>query len=268
MNVKPDFSLGHDSTQRSDLHTIAAVRRFGLYIPMTFAANTILAEHTTELPDWLGDDLSNRTAGAGGTGSHRVRHDGVNSAIYDAINTVATHRVVLGDREKRHEYQQYNDGHVADIIRPGQSLWGTNWIGETKVISPYDKTQRVGNGTDAHGGSRTDFGHAFAFGNTEEKLHLQIMGCKARGLPSDPPLNHATGEGWVHAHIGDYADPLTNKNNVVIPLIAETFGGLGRELVRTLKFLARSAGNIARGRDSTDYGRAPALPGPPSLPPA
>ena len=90
------------------------------------------------------------------------------------------------------------------------------------------------------------------------------MGCKARGLPSDPPLNHATGEGRVHAHIGDYADALTNKNNAVVPLIAETlFGGLERERVRTrtLKFLARSAGDIALGRDSTDYGCARRSPG-------
>ena len=42
----------------------------------------------------------------------------------------------------------------------------------------------------------------------------------------------------MHAHIGDYADALTNKNNnAVNPLIAETFGGLGRELVRTLKLV-------------------------------
>ena len=104
-------------------------------------------------------------------------------------------------------------------------------------------------------------GHAFAFGNTEEKLHLKILGCKARGLPTDPPLNHTTGEGRVLAHKGDYTDALVNKNNAVVALIAETFGGLGWQLVRTLKFIARTASDVARGRDSTDYGRARRGPG-------
>ena len=65
----------------------------------------------------------------------------------------------------------------------------------------------------------------------------------------------------MHAHRGDYADALSNKNNAVIALIAEIFGGLGRMLTRTLKFLVRIASDSARGRDSTDYGRARRSPG-------
>jgi hypothetical protein len=53
-----------------------------------------------------------------------------------------------------------------------------------------------------------------------------------------------------------------NKYNAVVPLIAETFGELGRGLTRTLKFCARTAGDrAARGRDSSDYGRARHSPG-------
>ena len=143
----------------------------------------------------------------------------------------------------------------------GASLWGTDWIGETKAVSPFDKTHRAGLGTAAHGGCPADAGHAFAFGNTEEKMHLQILGCKARGRPDEPPLDHHTGKGRVHLRRGDYHDALVNKNNAVVPLIAETFGGLARGLTRTLKFCARTAGDRARGRDSSDYGRARRSPG-------
>ena len=131
----------------------------------------------------------------------------------------------------------------------------------SKVISPFDKTHRAGLGTAAHGGCAADVGHAFAFGNTEERMHLLILGCKARGRPDEPPLDHYTGKGRVHFKRGDYHDALVNKNNAVVPLVIETFGGLGRHMTRTLKFAARTAGDVARGRDSSDYGRARHSPG-------
>ena len=43
--------------------------------------------------------------------------------------------------------------------------------------------------------------------------------------------------------------------------IVEIFGGLGWRLRRHLKFIACSAGDKARGRDGTDYGRARRSPG-------
>jgi hypothetical protein len=87
-------------------------------------------------------------------------------------------------------------------VQIGASLWGIDWIGETKVVSsPFDnKTHRAGLGTAAHCGCPAYAGHAFAFGNTEEKMHRQILGCKARGRPDEPPFDHYTGKGRVHHH--------------------------------------------------------------------
>ena len=34
------------------------------------------------------------------------------------------------------KYKQYNAGHVPDLIKPGDSAWGTDWLGESKVPSP------------------------------------------------------------------------------------------------------------------------------------
>ena len=94
---------------------------------------------------------------------------------------------------------QYNEGHVPDIVHPGASAWGTDWIGETKVPSPLgaapakDQCEHVG--------------HLVAFGNTEEWLHRQILGCRARNQPAQPPaggrlppFDHKTGEGHVPFH--------------------------------------------------------------------
>ena len=64
-----------------------------------------------------------------------------------------------------------------NLVQPGASAWGTDWIGETKVPLPLgaasakDQCERIG--------------HLVAFGNTEEWLHRQILGCRARDLP--PP---------------------------------------------------------------------------------
>ena len=63
------------------------------------------------------------------------------------INSFAMHTTLLGDRGKRDHYDRYNAGDVPYIIQPGGSLWGTDWQGETKVVSQFDNTQRVAYGT-------------------------------------------------------------------------------------------------------------------------
>ena len=40
-------------------------------------------------------------------------------------------------------------------------------------------------------------GHLFAFGNTEERLHRDILGCRERDRPADPPFDNNTGKGHV-----------------------------------------------------------------------
>ena len=49
---------------------------------------------------------------------------------------VATGTVLLGDKQEADKYKQYNAGHVPDLIKPGDSAWGTDWLGESKVPSP------------------------------------------------------------------------------------------------------------------------------------
>ena len=87
-----------------------------------------------------------------------------------------------------------------------------------------------------------------AFGNTEEWLHRQILGCRARNQPAQPPaggrlppFDHKTGEGHVPFHGGDYHDARYKKRNQVVPLIVEALGGIGRRGARCLRFLARRA---------------------------
>ena len=101
-------------------------------------------------------------------------------------------------------YEMYNVGHCADPIQPGASTWGTDWLGDTKVASPLTATYHAGRGSHENGGTICDVGHEFGFGNTEEDLHLNVLGCRERGREADGFFDHATGTGWVKARKGDY----------------------------------------------------------------
>ena len=157
--------------------------------------------------------------------------------------------MIVGDKTNAGATKQYNVGHVSDLVQPGASAWGTDWIGETKVPSSIgaspaqDQCEHVG--------------HLIAFGNTEEWLHRMILGCKARGRDTGdtPSFDHTTGEGHVPFHKGDYHDAVFNKRNQVVPLIVEALGGIGRRGARCLRFLARRASCRKRGRDGTTYSR-------------
>ena len=59
-----------------------------------------------------------------------------------------------------------------------------------------------------------------------QRLHRDILGCRERDRPADPPFDHNTGRGHVAFHKGDYYDAIYNKNNHVVPLIVEVFGGI------------------------------------------
>ena len=63
----------------------------------------------------------------------------MNRAWQRALAAVATGSVLLGDKEEKDKYKMYNEGYVPDLVRPGASEWGTDWIGESKVASPLTK---------------------------------------------------------------------------------------------------------------------------------
>ena len=63
-------------------------------------------------------------------------------------------------------------------------------------------------------GTVADVGHLYAFGNTEERYRIKILGCKGKGtLGVDRPFNHTTSTkvGSVKERTGDYEDALRNK---------------------------------------------------------
>ena len=68
---------------------------------------------------------------------------------------------------------------------------------EYKVVAPahQNESRRMGRGsvgcTAGHGGTVADvLGHLYAFGNTEERYRIKILGCKGKGtLGVDRPFN-------------------------------------------------------------------------------
>ena len=155
--------------------------------------------------------------------------------------------MLLGDKEEADKYKQYNADHVPDIVQPGASAWGTDWIGESKVPSPL-----VAGPPDSH---CLRVGHIVAFGATEEGYRRTVMGCRGRGREADGPFCHATGKGHVPFFKGDYYDALRRKNNQVVLLLVESFGGIASGGARLLRFLSRRAKDKKRGRDGSKYSK-------------
>ena len=114
------------------------------------------------------------------------------------------------------------------------------------MVAPLTmKSRRMGKGSVLH----ADVGHLYAFGNTEERYRIKILGCKGKGtLGVDRPFNHATkvlGR-CVKERTGDYDDALRNKKALVIPMILEAFGGISPNSLHFIRRLARRTEGRAR----------------------
>ena len=207
-------------------------------------------EKKGEAVDRKGDGLS-----CGGEYSwrhHRVLRRGV-----AMTRAVAIGQVVQGDKERPELTDMINSTCAVDLAElEGDDATGADVCQEYKVVSPLTKTHRTGRGSKVHGGSVANVGHLYAFGNTEERYRIKILGCKGRGrLGKDPPFNHATGVGSVKARPGDYFDALRNKKAIVVPMILEAQGGIAPHSLHFIRRLAQRAKG-ARGRDGTVYGRS------------
>ena len=245
LDTTPDCTLSF-AKQRTALHTIALQRKLGLYLSAAKDANDELAA-IGEIPDHLGDELCNAR-------EHNRRHNTTNTAWYNALSSVATGPVILCDKDRQESYALFDKSKCPDIAQPGASPSGSDWLGDTKVKSPFTQTHHAGRGSPQNGGTIADVGHDFAFGNTEEGTHLENIGCRSRGRQSDGFFDHTTGKGWVKEQHGAYHDSLHVKNNKVVMLLVETSGAIGRHAARALRHAARTA-NKKHGCDRTKYSR-------------
>ena len=227
-------------------------RRLGLYVSVLKPALDLrasLRRHVTQ-HHYLGDAYINDA-------SHTERHNAVLDCVHRALlaGTSGLGTIKLGDKgdgseaskaatRERHTY--LNDGHIPDLYRLGHPhcLW------ELKCYSPFASTRALGRGSRLCGGAAsTSDGHLFAFGNTEESLRAKVLGLAARGDPTGPQLNRRTGEGYVAAHAGDYADAIKKGSHVKL-LLVETTGAfsLGLDL------MLRALGAGIKAFDTVDVG--------------
>ena len=152
----------------------------------------------------------------------------------------------------KQRYATFNADHVPDIIAKNAAFNGNHVLYESKVYSCLAKTVNKGGGSARLGGSpSTAAGDLVAFGCTEEHLLCMIFGCKARGTSHEGPFDHTTGAGWVQASKGHYHDAIVNKQNTVLALIGDGFGGVTVFSRHVLIGLAKKAKD---GRDGTKYG--------------
>ena len=148
--------------------------------------------------------------------------------------------------EARRRYAHINAGHVPDIIQ-GRSL--------VKVWTPFTVTQALGYGSAAKGGApSTADGRLFAFGNTLESAIKTVLGLRQQGVDGQPPFDRTSGEGFVAAHDGDYADAQRKRYSVVL-FNVESTGAIGPRAVRLLAQLAKDVKRKG-ATDGTVYGTA------------
>ncbi|KOO31680.1 NAD-dependent glycerol-3-phosphate dehydrogenase, partial [Chrysochromulina tobinii] len=107
---------------------------------------------------------------------------------------VAIGQVVQGDKEKPELTDMINTTCAVDLAElEGDEATGADVCQEYKVVAPLTKSRRMGKGSVLHGGTVADVGHLYAFGNTEERYRIKILGCKGKGvLGVDRPFDHTT----------------------------------------------------------------------------
>ena len=99
--------------------------------------------------------------------------------------------------------------------------------------TPFVVNQALGYGSAAKGGApSTSDGRLFAFGNTLESAIKTGLGLRQR-VDGQKPLDRTSGEGFVAAHDGDYADALRKRYSVVL-FNAESTGAVGPRAIRLL----------------------------------
>ena len=219
---------------RTDEWTWAMQRRFGLYVSAALPTFALLAEHGVTSYDPLGDVLTGESQT-----DKSMPHDAALRMWHDATQATAAHSVVMGDKSTPDLYNLYNTGCVVDLAEERMGAGGSDLCVEVKCWSSI-----VNN---VHGPRHgTSFlGDTHAFGNTEERAIVEVLGVKER--VGDAPWSAACGAGRVKAHRGDYHDALHAKRNSVLLLLHNNFGGFAPGAVKRMHDLSK------RSIDRTQY---------------
>ena len=131
-------------------------------------------------------------------------------------------------------------------------MYWRNFIQGATIITV---TQALGYGSTAKGGApSTADGRLFAFGNTLESAIKTVLGLRQQGVDGQRPFDRTSGEGFVAAHDGDYADALRKRYSVVL-FNAESTGAVGPRAIRLLRQLAKDTKRKG-ATDGTMYGTA------------
>lgn len=201
-----------------------------------------------QVPDPKGDSYANG-------GEYNKRHNAALSAQYDMMVAAAIGPVVKGDKTDRNKTAELCETHTLDLAElGGDEETGGDVLVEAKVPSSLTKERSAGKGSKEKGGKPAKVGHLYAFGNTEEKYRVLVLGCKKRGSKADGPLNHETNRGYVQRVKGQYADALT-KGSRVVPFIVETLGGIAPHPRAYTAYMGRRVRGKG-ARDGTKYGRS------------
>jgi len=132
------------------------------------------------------------------------------------VSVLVPHLLRQGDAEKPELTKQFNEGYKTDLAEPGEA-GGKDEISEVKLWTLLRGGLPVGVGRTATGGNPGSVGDKFAFGNTEERARLAIMGCKQRGFCGQRAFDHTTGQGYVKSQRGHYHEGLDGAASDTIP---------------------------------------------------
>ena len=202
--------------------------------------------------DRKGDNLQNNID----TGQFTKRHNKGLQAVADMVRAVAVGSVVLGDKEKPELTEELNDTHTIDVAELGGDMKNNrNVLYELKTPTVTKHAWVAGYGSADLGGAPASTGHLVGFGNTDEHYRVKVLGTKQRGQPTDSPLDHATGKGYVREVKGQYYDAfLVKKALVVVFLIEAGSGGICPQGAKSINYLHERA-------TARDTARATSRPG-------
>ena len=194
-------------------------------------------------------------------GEYNRRHHAVLRKGHQMVSAVAIGTVVQGDKDDKERTDMLNETSHVDLAElEGDDATGGDCLYEFKVPSALTKGRSEGKGSKpkadgSGGGQPASVGHQYAFGNTEEKYRVMILGCRRRGRTRDKAFNHRSNKGYVARVKGQYFDAIHVKKNRVVPMIIEAQGGITPHTRAAIGHLSRRAKGKG-ARDSTKYGRS------------